>query len=82
MILNKYVNSVSVDDIIVQEEALSVLTSLSRQVLQQDRSTSMEWGSIILPLLVERSHTITDVTHIREQLLHVGFQGNSSITQV
>ena len=75
MILNKYVNSVSVDDIIVQEEALSVLTSLSRQVLQQDRSTSMEWGSIILPLLVERSHTITDVTHIREQLLHVGFSG-------
>ena len=47
MILNKYVNSVSVDDIIVQEEALSVLTDLPWQLLQQDRSTSMEWESII-----------------------------------
>ena len=26
-------------------------------------------------MLVERSHTITDVTPIREQLLHVGFSG-------
>jgi hypothetical protein len=63
------------DDTIVQEEALSALTGLPMQVLQQDRSTSMEWEDIIIPRLVERSFSIIDVTSIREQLLHVGFSG-------
>ena len=75
MKLNKSVSSVSVDDIIVQEEALSALTGLPSQVLQQDQSTSMEWEDIIIPRLVERSLSIVDVTSIREQLLHVGFSG-------
>ena len=75
MKLNKSVSSVSVDDIFVQEEALSALTGLPSQVLQQDQSTSMEWEDIIIPRLVERSLSIVDVTSIREQLLHVGFSG-------
>ena len=70
MTLSKYENSVS-----VQEEALSALTGLPRQVLQQDRSTSMKWEGIILRRLRRRIRSSTDVTPIREQLLYVGFSG-------
>ena len=75
MKLNKFVSSFSLDDIIVQEEALSALTGLPSQVLQQDQSTSMGWEDIIISRLVERSLSIVDNTSIREQLLHVEFLG-------
>ena len=66
----------------MQEEALSALTGLPSQVLQQDQSTSMGWEDIIISRLVERSLSIVDNTSIREQLLHVGFQENSSILKI
>ena len=75
MKLNKSVSSVNADDITVQEEALSALTGLPSQVLQQDQSTSMDWEDIIIPRLVQRSLSIVGDTSIREELLHVGFSG-------
>ena len=52
MKLNKSVSSVSVDDIFVQEEALSALTGLPSQILQQDQSTSMEWEDQMYGILI------------------------------
>lgn len=54
------------------EEALSILTGLSRDILKDDWTFSLEWYEIIVPRLVCLTYE-SNLNDVEAQLLYVGF---------